>query len=328
MKQSVAVTLGVVLAAVALAAAACAGGLVGFAAGAATGTAASWSAGPPERHISGQGRDKIVVVRVIGPLTREEGVGPFFGGASSRRIVQLLDRAQQDAEARAVILELDTPGGSIVASDEIHRKVTAVRRAGKPVVALMTETAASGGYYIAAGADAIVADPTTVTGSIGVIVALPNIEELIRKIGIRTVVFKSGAFKDLGNPTRRMTPAEAAIFQSLVDEAYERFVGIVAQGRRMDPARVRRLADGRVYTGRQAHRLGLVDILGHLPEAVAEALRRAGLREARVVEYGTEGVLKGLLGWTGHRLRVWLPGPADIVPGPGAPFRLQYLMVP
>ncbi|MDR7555284.1 MAG: signal peptide peptidase SppA [Armatimonadota bacterium] len=336
MRQTMWVAAGVVLAAAALAAATAAGGVAGFLWGARMGGLARWDA-PAERYLSGEGPEKIAVVRVVGPISREgRGVALLGTGASSRALVALLERARRDPAIRAVIVELDTPGGSVVASDELYQALVALRRAGKPVVALLTEVAASGGYYVAAAADHIVAAPTTVTGSIGVIVALANTEALSRKIGVRTIVFKSGAFKDLGNPNRPMTPAEAAIVQRLVDEAYARFVEAVARGRRMDPARVRRLADGRIYTGLQAQRLGLVDSLGHLPAAVTIAMRRAGLAQATVVEYGAGGgLLQALLGALGRSLPVgWdAVDPAPVPEATGAALAgwglsVQYLMVP
>ncbi|MCL6553410.1 MAG: signal peptide peptidase SppA [Firmicutes bacterium] len=338
MRQTMWVAAGAILAVAALAAAAAAGGVAGFLWGTRTGGLARWSA-PTERYLSGQGPAKIAVVRVVGPISREgRGVALLGAGASSRAIVALLDRARRDPAVKAVIVELDTPGGSVVASDEVYQALVALRGTGRPVVALLTEVAASGGYYIAAAADHIVAAPTTVTGSIGVIVALANTEALSRKLGIRTIVFKSGAFKDLGNPNRPMTPAEAAIVQRLVDEAYARFVDAVARGRRMPPARVRQLADGRIYTGLQAQRLGLVDSLGHLPAAVAVAMRRAGLAQATVVEYGAGGgLLDVLLGAVGRRLplgrdavdpapvpEAWAAGPTPRGWGLG----VLYLMVP
>ncbi|MDR7543740.1 MAG: signal peptide peptidase SppA [Armatimonadota bacterium] len=328
MRQIVAVVLGVALALVALGGAMLVGGAIGFALGAAGSLRAGLPAPGGERHISGTGPEKVAVVRIVGPIAREDAAGLFGAAASSRHIVALLDRAEHDEAVRAVILEMDTPGGSVVASDEIHQKIQAVRRRNKVVVALMTETAASGGYYIAAATNHIVADPTTVTGSIGVIVALPNIQELSRKIGVRTIVFKSGAYKDLGNPNRPITAEEAAIFQGLVDEAYQRFVHVVARGRRMDPARVRRLADGRIYTGQQAMRLGLVDTLGHFPDALEVVRQRTGLRDPAVVEYGGEGLLRSLLGSSSRQLRVWLSAPASLYPDVRAPFSLQYLMAP
>jgi len=324
MKQGVWVAVGIVLSLVALTIAALLGGVVGFVVGAAGGGLSP----APERPISGEGPNKIAVIRIVGAISREgAGFSVFASGAASRGIVQLLDRAQRDDAVKAVILELDTPGGSVVASDEVHQKVTALRRARKHVVALMTETAASGGYYIAAAAEQIIADPTTITGSIGVIVALPNLEDLSHKIGIRTIIFKSGAFKDLGNPNRAMTPQEAAIFQRLVDEAYARFVDVVAQGRKMDRAKVLALADGRIYTGRQAMQAGLVDAMGHQPEAVEAAMKLAGLSQAQVVEYGGEGFLRSLLGGTANRVRGWLWTPADLYPVVREPFSVQYLMI-
>lgn len=337
MTRTVGIAVGLALSMVALAGAATFGGLVGFFAGTAAGAAGGAAAGGLvgglgvgtfERRISGTGPEKIAVIRVVGTIAREDGSGFFGLAASSRRIAGLLDRALDDSMVRAVILELDTPGGSVVASDEIHRKIQALRRKDRLVVALMTETAASGGYYIASGASHIIADPTTITGSIGVIVGLANIQELNRKIGIRTIVFKSGAFKDLGNPNRPITPQEAAIFQGLVNEAYDRFVGIVASGRRMPPARVRRLADGRIYTGQQALKLGLVDSLGHFPDAVEVVKRRTGLKDPLVVEYGGDRFLRMLLGAVGVPFRTWLGGLAGPFLEPGKPFSLQYLMVP
>jgi protease-4 len=302
--------------------------LVGVGIGAAL-TAGGAAGGAGEHELGGEGPDKIVLIRIVGPIVREGGGFGLFGAvASSRRIVGQLDRALNDEAVRAVILELDTPGGSVVASDEVYRKLADLRTARKPVIALMTETAASGGYYIAAGADVIIADPATVTGSIGVIVVLPNFEELNRKIGLRTVVFKSGAFKDMGNPDRAMTPSEAAIFRQLVDEVFERFVGVVAQGRKIPRARVLQLADGRIYTGLQALRLGLVDRTGQMADAVIEARRRAGIQKARVVEYRTGGLLESVLGNTAPRLRVWLGFEPEIGRAPGTSFSLQYLMVP
>ncbi len=331
MRRIIGIVVGVVLSLVALGGAALIGGIIGFATGgaAAGGLAGGLTSGVPERHSRGAGPEKVAVIRVAGVIAGEDVFGLFGGSvASSRRIVSQLDRAEHDDAVKAVILEMDTPGGSVVASDEIYEKIQTLRQKGKLLVTLMTETAASGGYYVAAGTDHIVADPTTVTGSIGVIVALPNIQELSHKIGIRTIVFKSGAFKDLGSPNRPITPQEAAIFQGLVDEAYQRFVRIVASGRRMDRAKVLRLADGRIYTGQQAQRLGLVDSLGHFPEAVDVVKKRTGLRDPLIVEYGGEGFLRTLLGSAGQRVHLWLSGPEVLYPGLVRPFSIQYLMAP
>jgi protease-4 len=337
MRQVIAVVLGVVLAMVALGGALVTGLVVGLAMGAAGGAAATGlgggfggalGAGGSERRLGGTGPDKIVIIKVVGPIAQEDAGGFFGTGASSRRIVSLLDRAQRDGSVRAIILDMNTPGGGVTASSEIHEKLLAVRRTGKVVVTLMTEVAASGGYYIAAGTDHIVADPTTITGSIGVIVALANIQELSRKIGLRTIVFKSGALKDMGSPDRPVTGQEAALFQGLVNEAYARFVDVVAEGRKIDRARVRRLADGRIYTGQQAQHLGLVDSLGHMPRAIEVAKTRARLTDPLIVEYGTEGFLRSLLGSTGRQIRSWLGGPVALAPDLYRPLSVQYLMTP
>lgn len=318
MQRSVVVVAGVSLAIVALVAAGAVGAAVGFALG--SRIPAPTARG--ERWVTGEGPDKIALVRLLGPISQEGGgLLPFGPAVSARRVVELLERARRDVAVKAVILELNTPGGSVVGSARIHGEVLRLRRAGKPVVALMTEVAASGGYYVATAADRIVADPSTLTGSIGVLVALPNLQEFNRRIGVRTVVFKSGRFKDMGNPDRPVTPEEEAIFRALVREAYERFVGVVAQGRRMDRARVLQLADGRIYTGTQAHRLGLVDALGSLNDAVALAQELARLPRARLVEY-TGG------GWLEALASLRLPWPGGEVPSVDQPFSLQYLMAP
>ena len=318
MQRSVVVVAGVSLAVVALVAA----GLVGAAVGFALGSRLPGPTGRGERWVTGEGPDKIALVRLTGPISQEGGgLLPFGPATSARRVAELLDRARRDPAVKAVIVELNTPGGSVVGSARIHEEILQLRRTGKPVVALMTEVTASGGYYVAAAADRIVADPSTLTGSIGVIVVLPNLEEFNRRVGLRTVVFMSGRFKDMGNPARALTAEEAALFQKLVDEAYGRFVDVVAQGRRMDRTRVLRLADGRVYTGAQAYRLGLVDALGSFDDAVSTALQLARLSRARVVEYTGAGWLGNLLD-----LRLRAGGLPDL--RPEQPFSLQYLMVP
>ncbi len=318
MQRPVVWTAGVVLALVALLVTALVGAVAGFALGA--GFRPLGDGG--ERVVAGEGADKVALVRVVGAISQEGGGLLSFGpAASSRRVLAQLERARRDRAVKAVVVELNTPGGSVVASAQIHDKLVELRRAGKPVVALLTEVAASGGYYVAAGADRVVADPSTLTGSIGVIVVLPNVQEFNRRIGLRTVVFKSGRFKDMGNPDRSLTPEEAALFQGIVEEAYRRFVEVVVQGRRMERSRVLQLADGRIYTGAQAQRLGLVDRLGSFDDGVSEALRLARIPKARVVEYTGGGWLGAVLG-----LRV-----AGLLPEAGSdplPFSLQYLMAP
>ncbi|MGD1995287.1 MAG: signal peptide peptidase SppA [Anaerolineae bacterium] len=184
------------------------------------------------------------------------------------QVSELLERAEADSLIQAIVLRIESPGGGVVASNEIYHMI---RETEKPVVVSMGSVAASGGYYIACAADHIVANPDTLTGSIGVISQFPNAEELMEKIGVEVVVIASGSAKDIGSPFRDMTEEERAIWERIISETYEAFVAVVAERRDLSPERVRELADGRVYTGRQALETGLVDQLGTLEDAVAKA---------------------------------------------------------
>jgi len=229
--------------------------------------------------------DAVAIVRVEGViLSGSPPVSPFGdGGAYSDQIVEHLERAQEDSSVKAIVLRVNSPGGSVVASDEIYQQMLKVE---KPIVVSMGELAASGGYYISAPADVIMANPATLTGSIGVITQVPNLEELMEKIGVEVVVIKSGIHKDEGSPFREMTEEEKAIWQAIIDEAYGQFVTIVAEGKDLPEEKVREIADGRVYTGKQAMELGLVDELGNLPEAIDRAAELGGIEgEPRLVEY-------------------------------------------
>jgi len=241
-----------------------------------------------EFTLSGQGKEKIVLIPITGVISTTPREG-FITSAPSpvQEVTAQLDKASADPDVAAVVLEIDSPGGTVTASDIINAEVERFKKkTGDKVVAAMMDVAASGGYYIAAAADRIVAHPTTVTGSIGVIFLRPNISGLMKKIGANVEVTKSGSHKDMGSPFREPTEEENRLFQEIIDEYYGRFVSVVARGRKMDEAAVRRLADGRVYTGKQALETGLVDRIGYLSDAVEEARAAAGLpTEARVVVY-------------------------------------------
>jgi protease-4 len=244
------------------------------------------AAGPwGEDLVQGEGTRKIAVVNVQGEIV--SGSEGFLGSAeaTSGNLVSQLEQARNDDAVSAVVLRLNTPGGSVVASDEIAREIAKVRRAGKAVVAAMGEVAASGGYFLAAGANSIVANPSTITGSIGVIMVLLNLEGAAGKLGVEPIVVKAGRLKDIGSPFRDMTPSERRLFQRLLDEAHVRFMNVVSRGRQMPMRRVRGIADGRILSGEQAREAGLVDRLGTFDDAVAEAKRLERLNEARVVEY-------------------------------------------
>lgn len=243
----------------------------------------------------GDGADKVAMINVVGEIFSDpQGL---TDGASDSNIITQLDRAAEDESVKAVIIALETPGGGVVASDAIYRRVKRLAE-DKPVVALMGDVAASGGYYIAAAADEIIAHPATWTGSIGVIAMLPNFERAADKIGVSVTVFKSGAFKDAGSPFRQLTPDEQAYFQRLIDEAYTDFVKIVAEGREIDAERVKQIADGRVYSGRQAKELGLVDSLGDQELAFSRAKALGEAPGASLVRYSHPAGFQDLLGVT------------------------------
>lgn len=237
--------------------------------------------------------DAVAIVRVEGVIASGGSSTGYIGGAFSDEIVKYLARAEADDWVKAIVLRIDSPGGGVVASNEIYERLLEID---KPIVASMGETAASGGYYVACAADKIVANPATMTGSIGVVLQVVGLEELLEKVGVEVVVIKSGSHKDIGGFHRDMTEEERALFQTMIDELCQGFVQIVAQSRRLPEERVRELADGRAYTGQQAQQLGLVDELGNLPRAVELAAEMGGIKgEPRLVEYRREPSLFDLL---------------------------------
>lgn len=238
--------------------------------------------------IEGDSTDKVAMINVVGEIFSDPGGG--LDGASDTNIVKQLQIADEDPDVKAIILNLETPGGTVVASDNIYNKVLKVDGK-KPVIALMNDVAASGGYYIAAGASEIVAHPSTWTGSIGVIAMIPNLEETAGKVGVKLNVIKSGEFKDLGSAFRPMTDQERDIFQTLIDEAYDGFVDVVAKGRDLTPERTRELADGRIYSGKQAKELDLVDHLGDQDFAFSRAKGLGKSSDASLVVYRRVGGL-------------------------------------
>lgn len=232
--------------------------------------------------VRGASGDKIAMINVVGEIFSDPE--NTAAGASDTNIISRLRFAADDPDVTGIILNLETPGGGVLASDAIYSEVAEIAEE-IPVVALMGDVAASGGYYIAAGASEIVAHPYTWTGSIGVIATIPNVEEAAGKLGITMNVIKSGDLKDLGSPFRPLSDPERAIFQQLIDEAYNGFVAIVAEGRGLSEERTRELADGRIYSGLQAAELGLVDHLGDRDTAFERAQDLAGTPDASLVLY-------------------------------------------
>jgi protease-4 len=197
----------------------------------------------------------------------------------SKEVIEQLEKYRTNPSVKAIVLRINSPGGGVAPSQEIHEEVLKTRQADKkPIVASMGSVAASGGYYIASATDLIVANPGTITGSIGVILQVPNISGLMQKIGVKSVVVKSGLHKDLASPTREMTDAERQILQGMLDDVHGQFIDAVATGRRIDRKKVEIMADGRIFSGREAQSLGLVDQLGNLQDAIERAGAMAGIR--------------------------------------------------
>ena len=200
-------------------------------------------------------------------------------------VVRQLREHEENPAVRAVVVRINSPGGVVAPTQEIVRGVERLRRAGKPVVASLGSVAASGGYYVATATDRIFASPGTLTGSIGVVMQMANVEGLLKRVGVDYVVIKAGRYKDLGNFSRTMTAEERQILQALLDDVYTQFVTAVAEGRKLDRDAVLRLADGRVYSGRQALALRMVDELGGLEDAVEAAGRLSGIVGRPKVQY-------------------------------------------
>ncbi len=204
---------------------------------------------------------------------------------SSEHIVNLIKRYRENTNIRAIVIRVESPGGGVSASQEIYQEIKKTREYGKPIVVSMGAVAASGGYYIAVGASKIVANPGSITGSIGVISQFMHVNELFDKIGITSTTIKSGKLKDAGSPFREANEDDKKYFQEMIDDVYDQFVTTVAVERKLDKSLVKKYADGRVFTGRKAYELKLIDTLGTYQDAIKIA---AGLAEI----YGTPRVIK------------------------------------
>jgi protease-4 len=208
--------------------------------------------------------DKIGIVEIRGVITQSSG------------IIEEIHQYVEDEGVKAIILRIDSPGGGVGPSQEIHREILKIKSK-KKVVASLGSVAASGGYYVACASDRIVANPGTITGSIGVLMEFTNLEELFKKIGIKGVVVKSGELKDIGSPFREMTPEERKIIQGVIDNVHQQFIQAVAEGRNLDRSKVIEIADGRILTGEQAKQLGLVDQIGNLQDAIDTTAKMVGI---------------------------------------------------
>jgi len=280
-----------------------------------------------EKYVSGSATSahKVVVIDVSG-LIMESSEGLFGVGSDFQDVVQQLKKAREDEKVVGVLLEVNSPGGSVTASDILLHEVELVKGAKKKVVVWMGSLAASGGYYISCKADTIFATPTTLTGSIGVVLGLYNLEGLSEKVGVRPVLITRGEFKDMGSPFREMTDAERRKFDALADSAYARFKQVIRDGRgtklRKD---VEVLANGAIITSEEALLDGLIDYVGYLEEAMDEV--KGKYPDAAVVRYHKpSGLLSALLAGSStpsHEIRVHLDAPLPaLTPG------LYYLWTP
>lgn len=245
-----------------------------------------------EQVVSGYAQDKILLLDISG-LIMEGPRRPWLnlaGVIDPARVKEELEKAGKDRRIKAIVLRLNSPGGTVSASDIMHHEIVAFKKEHNlPVVACLMGLAASGGYYVAQAADAIVAHPTGITGSIGVVAMKFNVKGLMDKLGVGSDVVKSGEYKDFWSPFKPAGPQEKQMMQAIIDDFYGRFVTVVAKGRKLPEREVKRVADGRIYTAPQAKDLGLVDRLGYLDDAIDLAKAKAGLEEARVVLYHRPG---------------------------------------
>ena len=242
----------------------------------------------PEDETVSSGGEKLALVELNEPII------------SSEDIVRQLKKYRENRSVKAIVFRVESPGGGVAASQEIYEEVKKTRDSGKPVVVSMGAVAASGGYYVSCGASKIVANPGTLTGSIGVIFQFLHVNELMKKLGVDESTFKSGSLKDAGSPFRKVTPEDQKYFQSLIADVYDQFVNVVAKERKLDVRFVKKYADGRVFTGRQAKEYGFVDTLGTMEDAISIAASLAGIEgKPRVIkEYRRRTFFERMFGET------------------------------
>ncbi len=257
-------------------------------------------------------RDRVVVLSLRGLISTS------IPGAAGENMVDdlrlALQQAREDDRVKAVVLEVDSPGGEVTAADMIYNAV-AKTRAKKPVVIYMESLAASGGYYVSCGGKYLMANDTTITGSIGVIIQTLNYEQLFNKVGLASVVFKSGKFKDLLNGARPMTPEERDFVQAFVMKTYDKFLGIVARERNLAADGLRNsVADGRILSGKEALEDKLIDGLGQIEDAYAKAKELAGAPDAHVVRYSAPFSLGRFFRALGESGKMRIELPRQLVP--------------
>ena len=241
-----------------------------------------------ERVVDGTGPDKILLLDLSGVIAEDEfSLRGRPEVTLVARVKEELKKAAEDDGVKAVVVRINSPGGTATASDILYRELAAFKAKRKvPIISAIMDVGASGGYYVALAGDKIVAHPTSVTGSIGVIMVTVSVEGLLQKIGITPTAIKSGERKDMGSPFRGLTDEERQIFQKVIDQLHQRFIEVIAKERKgLSTEAVRRLADGRIYTASEAKTLGLVDEVGYLDDAITLARKEAKLESAQVIMY-------------------------------------------
>lgn len=282
--------------------------------------------------IKGSGANKIALINIDGIIvekTPKSGLAFSEETTSARKIRTALQEIQDDGNVKGLLLRIKSPGGSAVASEEIYHDLLDYKQKTKQkVVVYFSDIAASGGYYVSMAGDKIVANPSTITGSIGVLISYLTFGDLAQKYGVNSVVYKSGPHKDIVSEFRNPTPEEKAIMQSLVDDSYSNFVLAVSKGRSLPEGEVKSLGDGRVYSGRQAEEAKLVDSLGTFDDAVSISKKLAGITDASVVEFGKQSFFESLLDETSGRFNLSLfPLPQSILGSKSSP-QILYLYTP
>ena len=260
-----------------------------------------------EYTLQGAEKEKVVVISIQGLLSNQPKTGLIKKKPSMvQEIVSQLRKAETDRQVGAVVLKVDTPGGSVTASDQLYHEIAAFKqRTGVRVVVAMMDVAASGGYYLSLPADHILVHPTTLTGSVGVIFIQPRFQGMMEKIGVTVDVNKSGPNKDMGSPFRPATREEARFIQELTDKLAKRFIDRVAQHRNIDAQKMQQITSGRIYLAADAKAMGLVDSIGYLEDAIGRAIQLAGMpKNAKVVvyrraEYPNDNIYNTATSWEG-----------------------------
>lgn len=282
--------------------------------------AQSWT----HRHgaMGRSGSGALAIVNISGVIHAGQSDNPWAAPDADDIARQLHHLSERD-DVKAILLRINSPGGTVGAVQEIHTEILRCKAKGKKVVASFGDVAASGGYYLGSAADRIVADPGTITGSIGVIMEFGNLEGLFQKLGVKLVVIKTGAHKDIGSPARPLTDEEKKLLQDSMNDAYAQFLNAVETGRKLTDAQLRPLADGRIFTGRQAMAVGLVDELGNKQDAIQVAIKLAHLPEKPEIIAGSSKSLSGLLRQMSSQGGHPLDSLSDAFTGPALEYRLR-----